>query len=176
MALTFTFLDAITRKCMLDEFNHDIDSESCFLSKRFSDFGNKHYIAIMPDQILNGNDDSLSEELKKADCFKTHEERTTIKGISLVKVPVTASQTFSEGEFNRFYIRALCVRAIAENRELEIYRARHSENPRADSLSLIGQKVNPAKLLKDLRDNKGVDTSLGMPNGPNSGLSICFCI
>ena len=39
------------------------------------------------------------------------------------------------------------------------------------SEQLIGQELGAAKLLADLRKNVGVDTALGLPPGPNSGLT-----
>lgn len=168
MGLNYLSLDDITRKLMLEEFKYDIDCENCYTSKRFHEVGRKCYIEIMPQHILEGTDDSLASALKANDCFNSHEPR----GANMVKVPVTAAQTFAEGEFNRFYIRGVCLRAINEGREIEVYRARTSGSPRPESEALIGRKMNPSALLKDLRDNKGFETALGLPPGPNSGLSI----
>ena len=56
-------------------------------------------------------------------------------------MPSNAHEILAEGEFNRFYIRALCLRAVDA-------------------------------LLRDLRSHPGVETSLGLPPGPNSGLSV----
>lgn len=87
-------------------------------------------------------------------------------------MPSNAHETLSEGEFNRFYIRALCLRAINEGRELEVYRAKQVSNPRPDFQMMIGRIVDAETLLNDLRKNIGVDSALGLPNGPNSGLSV----
>jgi hypothetical protein len=172
MALNYLSLDETTRKHMQAEFEFDVNSKNCFLSRRFNDFGNSYYIEVMPIHILEGSDDSLAVDLQDKNCFKSHEERNTVNGVISAKVPANASQLFSEGEFNRFYIRALCIRAIEEGFNIEVYRARSSTNPRPDSELLIGQSLDPEKLLIDLRENKGIDTSFGLPNGPNSGLSI----
>jgi hypothetical protein len=37
---------------------------------------------------------------------------------------------------------------------------------------LIGKIIECDKLLNDLRENIGMDTILGLPPGPNSGLSV----
>ncbi|MFD2147925.1 hypothetical protein [Mucilaginibacter antarcticus] len=172
MGLNYQNLDDRTRQLMLQEFNYDIECDNCYLSKRFSDHGKNCFVEIMPEHILVGNDDSLAENLKSADCFLTHEERKTKSGTTLAKVPDTASQTFAEGEFNRFYIRALAFRALEEGKQLEVYRARASSNPRLESENLIGKHFNAEQLLTDLRENKGIDTAFGLPSGPNSGLSV----
>lgn len=172
MGLNYLSLDATTRQYMLAEFKYDLDCDNCYLSKRFNDFGKTCFVEIMPSHIKEGSDDTLAEALKIKDCFLTHEERRTKSGTILAKIPDTASQTFAEGEFNRFYIRSICLRAMEENKAIIVYRARISTNPRSDSEFLIGQTPSPESLLNDLRNNKGIDTSLGLPNGPNSGLSI----
>ncbi len=79
----------------------------------------------------------------------------------------------AEGEFNRFYARGLCRRAIAEGIEaLVVYRAKEVVNPRAESVALIGKSLPAKQLLEDLRAHIGTDTALGLPPGPNSGLSV----
>jgi hypothetical protein len=174
MGLNYKCLDFGTRLQMIEEFNYDTSKNCVYYSKRFTTDGEIYYRESMIGHLTNGTDDSLSENLKDRNCFKDFEDRTTAKGTSRVKVPITASQTFSEGEFNRFYIRAMCNRAILENRRLIVYRARHSETPRQDSEILIGKLMDPHQLLFDLRNNIGLDTILGLPPGPNSGLSIEF--
>jgi len=172
MGLLYESLNIETRALMLKEFNSDISSGNIYLSKRFNDNGVKYFVELMTKHIQDGHDESLAQDLKSKGCFKTHEERNSKKGIISVKVPENAHQTFSEGEFNRFYIRALCLRSIEEKKQLQVYRGRHSENPRPESEALIGAIIDPVSLLDDLRLNIGIDTALGLPSGPNSGLTI----
>ena len=172
MNFNFENLDGQTRELMSNEIKGDINTGHLNLSKRFNDNGVRLYPGLLHQSVSNGDEVTLSSTLKASDCFKTEEERRTKSGVSMVRVPETASQTFAEGEFNRFYIRALCLRAIESDQELKVYRARHSDNPRMESQLMIGQTVDPNKLLGDLRQNIGVDTALGLPAGPNSGLSV----
>jgi hypothetical protein len=171
MGLYYKSLDAMTRQKMVEEFNHDLQNNNLYLSKRFTLDGKAYYPQKLPQHLQDGNDDSLAIDLMNANCFLTHEDRQTVKGIIKVKVPETASQTFSEGEFNRYYIRGVCLRAISEGKKILIYRGRNSENPRKESEAMIGTFLDPASLLIDLRNNIGVDTVLGLPPGPNSGLT-----
>jgi hypothetical protein len=93
-------------------------------------------------------------------------------GFTIVQVPTTAPDTLSEGEFNRYYIRALCRRAIEDKVDyVTVYRARASENPRPESEALIGQRIDASRLLADLRAAPGVEAALGLAR-PNSGLSV----
>lgn len=88
------------------------------------------------------------------------------------RVPIDAAETLAEGEFNRFYLRGLCRRAIRDRIEsVEIYRAKEVANPRSESSMMLGQRLDAQRLLADLRANLGVDTALHLPPGPNSGLS-----
>jgi hypothetical protein len=79
----------------------------------------------------------------------------------------------AEGEFNRFYVRGLCRYALANGiRQLEVYRAKAVDQPRAGSEEKIGTLVDPQAILDDLRVSAGVEPTLGMPPGPNSGLTL----
>jgi hypothetical protein len=79
----------------------------------------------------------------------------------------------AEGEFNRFYVRGLCRRALAEGIErLEVYRAKEVSEPRPESWNKIGNLMDPQAVLIDVRVSIGVETALGMPQGPNSGLTL----
>ena len=168
MGLNYLSLDNFTRPKMIEEFIFDIDCEGCYTSKRFHEIGRKCYMEIMPKHLLEGTDDTLADDLINNDCFHSYE---TDKNGKEKRVPSNAAQLFAEGEFNRFYIRGLCKRAIDENLKLEIYRARVSQNPNPESEAIIGTIVNPKDLLIDLRANKGFETTIGLVR-PNSGLSV----
>ena len=172
MKFNFKNLDEQTRKLMLDEINIDISSGQLYYSKRFNDTGIKLYPSLLQQAVESGDEEHLATSLKHNQSFKNEEERRTKTGVTFVKVPETAHQTFAESEFNRFYIRALCMRAITNGQQLIVYRARHSDNPRAESEMMINRMVDPNRLLADLRNNIGVDTALGLPPGPNSGLTV----
>ncbi len=90
----------------------------------------------------------------------------------MADVPVTAHTTMAEGEFNRFYIRAVCVCALeAGQSNVLIYRGRHSSEPRPESEALIGNLIPADRLLSDLREKAGVEAALGLAK-PNSGLTV----
>jgi hypothetical protein len=78
--------------------------------------------------------------------------------MTLAKVPITAPETLAEGEFNRFYARGLCLRAMAQGIEsLVVYRAKDVVNPRPESVALIGKSLPAKQLLDDLRAGFCVD-------------------
>lgn len=130
---------------------------------------------LLREAICKHADDWLAAELRRRGYFKTHEERRNSRtgSVSQVRVPVTAADTLAEGEFNRFYIRGVCRRAINEGiAEVVIYRAKEVEQPRPESEARRGQHLPAEAVLNDLRNSPGVDTALGLPSGPNSGLSV----
>ena len=103
----------------------------------------------------------------------TEERRKPSGGTSTVKVRVDAPDMLAEGEINRFYARGLCLRAIKDGKpEVQVYRAKEVSKPRTASIALIDTKLAVAALLEDLRESIGVDTALGLPPGPNSGISV----
>ncbi len=172
MKFNFENLDQQTRELMTSEIKSDINNERLYQSKRFNENGHKLYAELLFDNVSNGDEETLATALKVNNCFVDKELRNGKNGITYVKVPETANQTLADSEFNRFYIRALALRAISSGQTLTIYRARHSDNPRAESEGIIGKQIDAQKLLKDLRENIGTDTALGLPPGPNSGLSL----
>lgn len=177
MALKLDVNDRI-RNIMAAEVAFDEQRNELYMSKRFTPVGAAEYPGILKEAVMSGGDADLATKLRIHGCFAETETRRLKSGkISIAKVPTTAPETFAEGEFNRFYLRALCLVAIADGVEhVEVYRARPSDNPRPESEALIGAKLDAKKLLEDLRNNVGVDTCLGLPPGPNSGLSAKLAV
>jgi hypothetical protein len=159
---------------MLEEMVHDISNGKLYYSPRLSPIGVPLYPELLREALRSGTDDSLASELRVPGRLNaTEERRKPTGGTSTVKVPVTAPETLAEGEFNRFYARGLCRRAMKEGiKALVVYRAKDVANPRAESVALIGKSLPVDKLLEDLRASVGTDTWLGLPPGPNSGLSV----
>ena len=157
---------------MLDELEHDVASTKLYISPRLNDAGRRNYEKLLRSAIQNGDDVSLANSL--VGLFKEHEQRTKPSGgYTTARVPITAPETLAEGEFNRFYCRGVSRHAIEEGLEgVEVYRPKAVGDPRPQSQALVGSKLKADRLLHDLRIHIGVDTALGVPAGPNSGLSI----
>jgi hypothetical protein len=174
MALDLINLDEKTRRFMLEEIERDITGGQLYLGTRLSAQGRGAYPELLK-QAAQGFDDSwLALNLRDGGMMNATEQRRKPNGgFTEVRVPVNAPEVLAEGEFNRFYARGLCRRAIEEGKsELEVYRAKLVSQPRPDSQAMIGRRVSAQALLEDLRTHPGVDTALRLPNGPNSGLSV----
>lgn len=166
-------LDNRTRALMVSEIARDVNAGTLYLSDRLSAKGKADWPDLLIAAARGGSISDLAADLNATGRLNSKEPRRTKNGVSMVSVPVNAADTLAEGEMNRFYIRAACLRAIEDGLgEVVVYRARHSNNPRAESIAKIGANVNAQALLDDLRAHPGVDTALGLPPGPNSGLSV----
>lgn len=174
MALDFANLDSNTRSFMLEEIEHDIAVGKLYYSPRLSPAGKTLYPELLRNAARSGTDESLASELRVPGRLNATEEKRKPKGgTTIAQVPITAPETLAEGEFNRFYARGLCRRAMKQGIEaLVVYRAKEVANPRPESIALIGKNLPVNQLLDDLRANVGTDTALGLPPGPNSGLSV----
>jgi hypothetical protein len=174
MALQLVNLDERTRTFMGEELQWDIDNGALYISNRLTDAGRVRWPGALREAIDQGDDASLAAELHSPGYLNTTEQRRKPSGgFSTAQGPATAPETLAEGEFNRFYIRGVCRRAIADTMPtVVVYRAKAVERPRTESEAKIGKQVDAQRLLDDLHTSQGIDTALGLPAGPNSGLSI----
>ena len=174
MPLNYPNLDDRIRKLMVNEIQRDIDAGTLYISGNLSPHGSVEYPVLLQAAAQNGNDASLAQALLSR--LNSHEKPRQLKTGGFSKPPVmrsNAHEMLAEGEFNRFYIRALCLLAGEDGiKELVVFRAKPVEHARSASEVMIGTHVAPGALLQDLRSHPGVDTALGLPPGPNSGLSV----
>lgn len=173
MGLRYLNLDDRTREGMAEEIKIAIADGSIYLSPRLTEKARADWPKMLLSAARSGTDETLSSELRSSDCLIRTELRRKKNDLSssLVAVPVTAADTLAEGEFNRFYMKSLCRRAVRDGRRLVVYRGKEVLNPRAESSAKIGSVVEAETLLSSLKTS-GVETSLGLPPGPGSGLTI----
>jgi len=174
MGLDYNDLDDRTRTLMVVEIERDIAGKTLYLSENLNPQGQTDYPDLIRAAARSGSDVTLGAAILGR--LNPFEKPRKLKSGGVSKPPVmrsNAHEMLAEGEFNRFYIRALCLRAIKDGiPEVIVYRAKAVENPRSESERKIGQRVPVEALLHDLRTHPGVDTALGLPPGPNSGLSV----
>ena len=175
MALYFENLDDRTRQLMLDEMEYDVANNQLHISPFLSGQGQRDYANLLREALQSGDDEKLAESLRDhRRILRTLPRRNPKGGYSISTTPENAAQVLAESEFNRYYIRALARRAIADGiSELVIYRAKPVSNPRPESEARVETTLSPQQLLDDLRSHPGDEPpTLGVPSGPNSGLSV----
>lgn len=168
MRFNFQNLNQNTRDEMMVEISNDITNNKLYLSNRLSPTGQGDYSQLLIMTVQQHDEVWLAEQLMQQNRLNQIEQ--TARGPR--KVPINAANTLAEGEFNRYYMRALCRIAIIDGLRLEVYRAKAVNISRIESQNKIGQIIDPKTLLNDLRESIGVDSALGLPAGPNSGLSV----
>lgn len=176
MGLEYRNLDEATRQQMVAELDHDIARDRVYVSNYLNDRGAALWTELLREAAQSGNDDSLAERIRNEGLLKFEVERRKPKGgFTIARVPHNAHETLGEGEFGRYYVRGLCARAIVEGISLlTVYRAKAVMQPRPGSEEKIGTQVCPDDILNDLRETIGVEPLLGLPPGPNSGLTLCI--
>lgn len=175
MALYYYNLDDRTRQLMLDEMDYDIANNQLHISPFLSGQGQRDYPNLLREAIQSGSDATLAESLRAhRRIFRALPRRNKLKeGYGIAAVPRNAADILAEGEFNRFYIRALARRAVEDGiRELVVYRAKKARRPRPESETLVETTLSPKDLLADLRAHPDQPPTFGVPSGPNSGLSV----
>jgi len=175
MALYFENLDDRTRQLMLDEMDYDIANNQLHISPFLSGQGQRDYTNLLREALQSGTDETLMQSLQEhRRILRTLPRRNPNGGYSIAATAENAAQVLAESEFNRYYIRALALRALEDGiSELVIYRAKPLTNPRPESEARIETSLPPQELLEDLRSHPGDERpTLGVPSGPNSGLSV----
>jgi hypothetical protein len=174
VGIHYESLDPDVRACMIRELERDIDSGRLYESPRLTQHGKNVWPELLREAFQSHNDDWLASELRSRGLLQTTEQRRTPKGgVTTAQVPRTAADTLAEGEFNRFYARGLCADVLAKGAShVDVYRGKAVQNPRPESQAMIGRRLPAQQLLDDLRTAQGVEPALGLPPGPNSGLTI----
>jgi hypothetical protein len=159
---------------MLKEVESDVSRGELYLSSRLSKIGQQDYPHLLKEAITKYDADWLADMLRADNRLNAFEQRRKPKGgYTVAKVPISAPETLAEGEFNRFYVRALCCRAREDKvPELIIYLARDVGNVRPEAERLVGTTVSVDVLADKVKTATGVDAAFNLPSGRSYGLSV----
>ena len=174
MPLDYVDLDAATRKFMVEEIELDISNGKMNPSSWLSGNGLLEWPSLLLDAARLGDDSWLATQLRLKQRLNTTQLKKRSGELITCNLPITAPETLAEREFNRFYIRAICRRAIvACVLHVIIYRAKPVNSPRSASQQNIGSTFDPSVLLEAIRGATQEDNTavLGLL-GPNSGLTV----
>jgi hypothetical protein len=165
----FENLDITTRHYMLMEAEEAIKTSQLHLSRRLTERGRELYPALLLDALKNGDETSLAAALERQQCFAEREPY----GTTTRRVPAEAARTFAESEYNAFYMRGVCHRAIQEGGQVEVYRAMDRLTKRPSSHLIEGQRYEPRRALLLFRHSpSGRHRGPSLPAGYNTGLSL----
>jgi hypothetical protein len=173
MPLEYHDLDPETRGFALAEFDADRERGTLTVSSRIRPTRLIEYESLLREALAYYDDRWL--ESRVDDMVVDFELRHTPTGATTTaRLPSYEPRVLTEGDFNRYYMRGVCARAVAEGRAVvEVYRARHSAEPRPESREIVGQRLDAATLLRELRAppaSEGDDEPV--VGRPNSGLSV----
>lgn len=171
MGIHYENLDVSTRSFMLEESalgDH-------YISPRLTEEGQAQWRNILEEGIKDHNDDWIAGEILHRGYMRM-QEQCSRKGVPYTRKinREHAAQQLAEGEFNRYYIRGLCLRAKSTGADsLVVYRGKAVRTPRPESEAKIGTLISVDVLLSALRSNDFVtiEAAIGVPGGPNSGLT-----
>ncbi len=161
----FKNLTKVFREKALQELESDYNDGKIYYSGRLNHNGKENFVDAFRNAISTGDEEEFENSITGI------MNKTEVVNGMIKKVPSNAAQLLAQGEFNRYYIRGLCLWALENGvYELEVYRARESSWRRPESEARIGGKLDTSKLLDDLRTNIGKQPQY-LPE-VNSGLSV----
>jgi len=174
MSIRYDSLDEDVRAAMRRELERDQANNALYISPRLTEAGARAWPEILREAFAHHDDRWIASSLRSRGLIRTEEQRRKPKGgFTTAQVPHTAPDTLAEGEFNRFYARGLCAHVVASGGvDVEVYRGKEVQNPRPESQAMLGRRLPAQSLLDDLRTSQGVEPALGLPPGPNSGLTV----
>lgn len=164
MGLNYTQLNESVRRFMMQEF----EQGGHYISPRLNEGGRARWIGLLKDALQYHTDVWLERELVRRNCFvateflKTNMGKTVTRAINREQL----ARVLAEGEYNRFYLRGLCLAAKSRGyKHLIVTEGRIIPNALPSARKSVGTAVEVGALLNTLRNNgyKHVSIALGAP-------------
>lgn len=168
----FKNLNEDTRPYILQAIENAENTNNIYYSARFTQRGKEEYLPLLKEAAKDHNEHWLAYSLESPGIMKDLEGANTPSGgYTMRYVPYSATQTFTDGQFNWFYILGLCLyaRNVGINL-LQVYRAKESSSHRAQSDSIIGNKIPIEDIESQLLEIQS--SFLSELVKPNSGISV----
>lgn len=176
MGFEFLDLSPPLRRLMLEELDLDLSGRGRYVeAPRLTERGRADFLLLIRIALGERDPAWLTAELGRHARLHETELRPGRDGAPLrCRVPHNAAELLAEGEFNRYYVRAVCRWALDLGfGQVEVYRAKAVKEARPASEQRIGSRIDARALLADLRLHSSEDEpDLGVPSGPGSGLSV----
>ncbi len=161
------------RTRMLAELDFDISNNKAYINPFLKQGNGPRYLELLRAALASGSVESFAAAIAANDLLIDKHTYTKEGREIEARVPAVFNTTLAAGEFNRYYMRALCVLAKQQEKPfVEIYRAKAVKTARLEKDDRIGRRIEPQVLLADLRQTSFESPSAFDLGGPNSGLSI----
>ena len=166
----FPNLDTKTRSIMINELERDFKNGLFYEPSSIKPEYINSYKLLLRKYFEIGHVEGLEKALTPS--FFNSIDKNGRKASSNI------AQTLAFSDFNRYYVRAILIRAINENKRVCIYRAKESLNKRSESENLINkcyfEKRTLEQMLRVIRDYRILFSSQSKITflQPNSGLSL----
>jgi hypothetical protein len=185
--MQFKHLDETTRRVMLNELEEDVREGRVVLSPLLTSRGRSEYADILAEALRRHDPTWLASILRSGRRMHIAVEDADVQKTMPEELPVFEPDVLAEGEFNRYYVRGICRRAIDEGIEaLRIVKLQ--KGPYANFVYKTGglpgdervrevdiaSGVDPSWLLDKLREHPDAEMDLGIPGEPGSGLTVEF--
>ena len=173
MGLNYMQLNETVRRFMVQEY----EQGGHYISPRLNEGGRARWIGLLKDALQYHTDVWLERELIRRNSFVATEYLKPAMGKTVTRA-VNSEQVakiLAEGEFNRFYLRALCLAAKTRGiTHLIVTQGRVIPNAPAEGRISVGTAVEVNNLLNILRNNgyRHVDQALGAPEGLGSAACL----
>lgn len=166
----FPNLDTKTRSIMINELERDFKNGLFYESSSIKPEYINSYKLLLRKYFEIGHVEGLEKALTPS-FFNSIDKNGR-------KIPSNIARTIAFSDFNRYYVRAILVQAINENKSVCIYRTKRSLNQRSESKNLINkcyfEKQTLEQMLRVIRDYRILFSSQSKITflQPNSGLSL----
>jgi hypothetical protein len=183
--MEYTNLDETTRRYMLMELEEDVREGRVILSRLLTNRGQGEFIDLLGEAMRHHDPYWLGSELRSGGRMHIALEDADVQKLAPEELPVYEPDVLAEGEFNRYYVRGMCRRALDEGIE-ELRIVKLTKGPYASFVYKSGDlpqdererevdvadKVDPQWLLEKLRQDPEGEMDLGIPGEPGSGLTV----
>ena len=166
----FPDLDEQTRLNMLSELEFDIRTGLFYEPVSMTASGMMSYKKLLKECFEKGSPETLQQKLTSSFFRETDRNGR--------KIPSNIREMVAFSDFNRYYVRAMLLRAIREDKNLTVYRAKQSMNERKESSTILNKvysdKRQMLQMLELFRDYRKLFSTKHELLQPNSGLSLRF--
>lgn len=163
-------LDETTRLIMISELEHDFKTNLFYEPSSIKPEYINSYKLLLKKHFEIGYVEGLEKALTTS-YFKEKDKNGR-------KIHSNIAKMIAFSDFNRYYVRAILIRAITENKSVLIYRAKKSLHERTESKALKNtcylDKQTLKQMLGTIRDYRILFSSQSKVTllQPNSGLSL----